>query len=246
MSKLNEEYYTNNSSINIHIDNIVSFRDFLNAILSDIKSGEYNVAMIKNLSQTVEKFYNEIGNEDEIFKPNTIVETDKTKFLPKAVLCDVSDSDSDCAESDTATVSDSDSDNPQKIQSYSIGKYFSHKPYSIYTDEPDFLDDVSPNQVVSTIAEYSKTRERTEHKVSQYDYYQSLFQNHKKEVEEDRKSEKNPIPKQINNLPPINTKQSDKLVEDFLNNNLELNNYHYLKNFSNEKINNFCLQSYIC
>ena len=31
MSTVNkEDYYTNNSSINIHIDNIISFRDFLN------------------------------------------------------------------------------------------------------------------------------------------------------------------------------------------------------------------------
>ena len=64
----NEEYYTNNSSINVHIDNIISFRDFLNTLLDEVKSGEFNTKMIKDLSRTVEKFYNEITYKDP-FQP---------------------------------------------------------------------------------------------------------------------------------------------------------------------------------
>ena len=97
MSTVNKkDYYTNNSSINIHIDNIVSFRDFLNAVLSDIKSGEYNINMIKNLSKTVEKFYNDIGDSEDIFKPDNEDFTDSNQLIPKTVeTYSASDSDSD-------------------------------------------------------------------------------------------------------------------------------------------------------
>ncbi len=263
MSTVNkEDYYTNNSSINIHIDNIISFRDFLNAVLTDIKSGEYNIQMIKNLSHTVEKFYNEIGDNDDIFKPSTIHHSEDKKFTPKIVET-YPESDSD-AESDITIVSglDSDSDSADysgKKSAYSVANFFSHKPQHVQNDDPDFLDDYySPSPPVSTphntpqnsslMTSYSKLRES---KVVQHDYYQALYEKHRQEVNENRKEPSSPLSVKFEKteedsyIPPEPAKPVDKLAEAFLNNNLELDKYHYLKNFNLDRINNFCQQSLI-
>lgn len=264
MSTVNkEDYYTNNSSINMHIDNIISFRDFLNAVLSDIKSGEYNIQMIKNLSHTVEKFYNDIGDNDDIFKPSDSSQNEPKQLTPKVVeRFQVSDSDSD-AESDITIVSglDSDSDdNPGKKSAYSIANFFSHKPHDVQNDDPEFLDDYySPKSSVTTpyntpkpssmMADYSTIREQ---KVVQHDYYQSLYEKHKQEVDENRKIQNETSGSCITfektnsgfAVPP-ESKPVDKLAEAFLNNNLELDKYHYLKNFNCDRINTFCQTSLI-
>ena len=258
MSTVNkEDYYTNNSSINMHIDNIISFRDFLNAVLSDIKSGEYNIQMIKNLSHTVENFYNEIGDNDDIFKPSSS-QSEQKQLMPKVVET-FNDSDSE-AESDITIMSVSDSDSAEysgKKSAYSIANFFSHKPQN---DDPDFLDDYyGPSSSIETpyntphqtsMSGYSKMRES---KVVQYDYYQNLYEKHKQEVDENMKISHEPSsPKSVkfektnddSELPP-QTKPVDKLAEAFLNNNLELDKYHYLKNFNENRVNTFCSMSLI-
>jgi hypothetical protein len=263
MSTVNkEDYYTNNSSINMHIDNIISFRDFLNAVLTDIKSGEYNIHMIKNLSHTVEKFYNQIGDNDDIFKPSTLTQFEEKELMPKIVET-YQESDSD-VESDITIASgpDSDSDSidyPGKKSAYNVASFFSHKPQDVQNDDPDFLDDYhSPSPSVSTphntpqnsslMTSYSKLREP---KVVQHDYYQELYEKHRQEVDENRKEHSSPLivkfekteeDSDINREP---SKPVDKLAEAFLNNNLELDKYHYLKNFNQDRINNFCQQSLI-
>lgn len=257
-----DEYYTNNSLINMHIDNIISFRDFLNAILNDIKSGEYNTQMIKNLSQTVEKFYNEIGDED-MFKSSTENQNEKRQFIPRQIeTFTYSDTDDDAdAESDITVMSGVDSDTPPR-ESYSISKFFSHNPSSIYNDDPEFLDDASPTETslpnnapqnTSVISSYSELREK---KVCQYDYYQSLYDLYKQEANEEQKKYNDD--KENSSLTPINfvktdvepvippeTKPIDKLAHAFLNNNLELDKYHYLKNINQNRVENFCVMSYI-
>jgi len=260
-SENKENYYTNNSSINMHIDNIISFRDFLNAVLTDIKSGEYNIQMIKNLSHTVEKFYNDIGENDDIFKPTSSNQNEEKKLTPKVIeTSHGSDLDSD-VESDItiATVSDSGStDYPSKKSAYNISNYFSHKPYNVQSDDPDFLDDyydsVTTQQNTknesSLMSSYSKTRE---HKVVQHDYYKSLYEKHKEEVDETRNDKTEPsyplnVKFEKTNIEPdvqSESKYADKLAEDFLNNNLELDKYHYLKNLNQERVNTFCAMSLI-
>jgi hypothetical protein len=167
MSTVNkEDYYTNNSSINIHVDNIISFRDFLNAVLSDIKSGEYNIHMIKNLSQTVEKFYNDIDDNCDIFKPNNGKATESKQLIPKTVeTYQYSDSDSDDTESIITVVSgmsEPESENagsPSK-SAYSITKFFSHKPYDVSNDDPDFLDDYYGPTTPQNTSLKSRTQEQ--------------------------------------------------------------------------------------
>ncbi len=312
-----EEYYTNNSILNMHIDNIMSFRDFLNSILSDIKNGEYNIQMIKNISHTVDKFYNEISNNTDIFKPNTNADTNEESkpLIPRAVetynYSDDEDVEADIedVESDITVVSNvnsASSDTPPKNSAYSIEKYFQHNPSDIYNNDPEFLDDIKPSTPKtsyynttsnsSVISDYSKIRDK-QHDVNSYNYYQSLYANYKHEVEEDTNSNKYPnthankypnkypnthanykheveedtnlntyANKYPNKYPnkyanytrgqygsyvkfeePVTTepKYVDKLAQDFLNNNLELDKYHYLKNFNQNNIDNFCFSSYI-
>ena len=43
-----------------------------------------------------------------------------------------------------------------------------------------------------------------------------------------------------NNPPQDVPKSKDKLANDFINNNLQLNKYHYLKSFNTDRINNYC------
>lgn len=277
-----EEYYTNNSTINMHIDNIMSFRDFLNAVLSDIKSGEYNVQMIKNLSHTVEKFYNEIGDSEDIFKSNAGKQDESRPLTPKAVetyLYSDSDDDLESIATVVSGVGSDISDTPPSRSPYTIGKYFSHNPRDVYNDEPEFLDDettttphntpqynklqCSPN-TINYSNYYSNIRNK---KVSEYDYYQSLYDNYCQES--DNKQKKNSYAlfetnsddnektephvvshvtfEKVNIEPPVppETKPVDKLAQAFLNNNLELNKYHYLKNINQNNINNFCTLSYI-
>lgn len=260
MSTVNkQDYYTNNSSINMHIDNIISFRDFLNAVLTDIKSGEYNIQMIKNLSHTVEKFYNDISENDDIFKPSASIQNEQKQLMPKVVET-FQDSDSD-AESDitilSGPASDSESDSvdyPGKKSAYSIANFFSHKPNDVQNDDPEFLDDYNaPStslatpyntpQANSLMSSYSKLRES---KVVQYDNYQSMYEKHKQEVEENKKNQNEPSrPSHVDFEYTSESKPVDKLAEAFLNNNLELDKYHYLKNFNQNRVNTFCHMSLI-
>lgn len=258
MSTVNkQDYYVNNSSINMHIDNIISFRDFLNAVLTDIKSGEYNIQMIKNLSHTVEKFYNDISENDDIFKPSASIQNEQKQLMPKVVET-FQDSDSE-AESDITILSgpmsdnESESDNadyPGKKSAYSIANFFSHKPNDVQNDDPEFLDEYnSPSTPYDTshanslMSNYSKMRES---KVVQYDNYQSMYEKHKQEVEENKKIKNEPSsPSHIDFEYTSELKPVDKLAEAFLNNNLELDKYHYLKNFNQYRVNTFCHMSLI-
>ena len=259
MSTVNkEDYYTNNSSINIHIDNIISFRDFLNAVLSDIKSGEYNIHMIKNLSQTVEKFYNDIDDNGDIFKPNNGNSTETKQLIPKTVESyQYSDSDSDDIESVITVVSgmsESDSENAgsEKKSAYNVSKFFSHKPYDVSNNDPDFLDDYYGPTTQNTSLNSSYTRPQGQN-VVQYDYYQSLYEQHKQETKESTNYSGDQLGSSSITFekthsssfgPPEQPKYVDKLALAFLNNNLELDKYHYLKNFNQNYIDNFCASSY--
>ena len=263
----NEDYNINNSSINIYIDNIVSFRDFLNAILTDIKSGEYNIHMIKNLSQTVEKFYNNISdnidnisnNSDNIDNSNNKNSTDSKQLVPKTVVTyqysDSEDTESEDAKSVISVMSSSDLENAGSIKksAYSIVKFLSHKPYDVPNDNPDFLEEHTSPTKSKNISLHSSFTRTQEPKVVEYNYYQSLFEQHKQEVNENKVlSDEPPCPSgiiykktNIDSFIPFKPKNEDKLALAFLNNNLELNKYHYLKNFNQSRVNNFCVLSYI-
>ena len=45
-----------------HIDNVIAFKKFLDAVVADIKEGEYDILIIKKISENAEVFF---GNFDE-------------------------------------------------------------------------------------------------------------------------------------------------------------------------------------
>jgi len=69
-------------------------------------------------------------------------------------------------------------------------------------------------------------------------YTESILNTHNQELGNKIENEKLPseIPKQ---------KPKDKLANEFLNNNLELDNYNYLKSFNTQRVNSYIDQCYV-
>ena len=96
----NTEYYIQDESLKYHVDNILSFKKFLENILLEIKSNNYNKNMIKLLSRHIEKSLSEISNDTTLFEYN---KNDEDDFIPSVKIVSV---DSDISEN----ISDSNSD----------------------------------------------------------------------------------------------------------------------------------------
>ena len=79
-----------------HIDNVIAFKKFLDAVVSDIKEGEYNVKIIKKISENAEEFF---GNFDEDMI-RELKEKHDNKPTPRTIMVS---SDSDEEESDDET-----------------------------------------------------------------------------------------------------------------------------------------------
>jgi hypothetical protein len=93
-------YYTNKSEINSKIDNILSFRQFLNTILSNLRVGKYNKTMIEMISNTVKKFYSKVSDKNELYDAdNSDFEDIDNNSESKLELISVSSSDT--SDSDT-------------------------------------------------------------------------------------------------------------------------------------------------
>jgi hypothetical protein len=60
---------SHNEEISNVIDNVLAFKKFLDTVVDDINSGEYNIAIIKKISENAEEFF---SNMEE-----------KPKFVPK-------------------------------------------------------------------------------------------------------------------------------------------------------------------
>jgi hypothetical protein len=68
-------------SLKEYISNVKSFKTFIDTVVEEIDSGEYNVDIIKKLSECAEEFF---SNIDE-----------KPKLTPKTFMYDISDEEDD-------------------------------------------------------------------------------------------------------------------------------------------------------
>jgi hypothetical protein len=316
----NNQYYVQDDTLNHHIDNIMSYKKFLENVLDDIKSNNYSKKMIKLLSCHIEKSLNEISNDTTLFDYD---EKEGETLTPSVRIVSVDSDTSDTDEESDATAYDSDdgfgnvSDNEDsqkkklqfyktKMELYSPGVSFV-KPntlHDMYNEEPAFLDEYSdynstytPNSKSDSISRLENetkldygiesifsdyTPSQNIHSSSEIkskshgyflrrglneslnkdpldeklDYYSSVYssltqQEQPKETLSQPTSTVNDSVKVINNetpikkaedqkQPPTFLKPKDKLANEFLNNNLELYNYHYLKSFNLDRINNYC------
>lgn len=92
-------YYTNNSKLNDKIDDILSFHQFINSILGNLKIGRYNKTMIEMLSKNIKSFYSSIQDNLEIYN----MDNNKANH-------DNEDDNLDNFSLDTETLSDCESD----------------------------------------------------------------------------------------------------------------------------------------
>jgi hypothetical protein len=363
-SESNIQYYVQDDTLNPHIDNIISYKKFLESVLDEIKSNNYNKKMIKLLSCHIEKSLDKISNDITLFDYNEKEDENEDKtFTPsvKIVSVDSDTSDSDEESDATAYASDDNfenvSDNEDskkkklhfyktKMELYSQGVSFV-KPntlHDMYNDEPEFLDEYSdynsngysattkdclalqyplseacPKYTLdskldhvsgfnskldhvsgfnskldhvsgfnSKYSDYTPSQDihsssQTKSKSHGYflrheskdnlnkdsldeklDYYSSVYSSLTQQEQEQTKETLSPPTSTVNdsvkdinnetsnnkvedqNQPPnllkvnLKLKSKDKLANEFLNNNLELYNYHYLKSFNLDRINNYC------
>ena len=206
-SEENTEYYISDESLNFHIDNILSYKKFLENILLEIKTNKYNKNMIKLLSRHIDKSLSEISNDTTLFEFDKNEEDD---FIPSVKIVSV--------DSDTSDSISDDESITKKLDFYEakMNLYESHMtPKSepntlafkkIYEDDNDFeMIHYNPNPVIESKCFTSIQEEVSDTKQSTSDF-----------------------------------KPKDKLVYDFLNDKLELDNYNYLKFFDLNRIHSYC------
>ena len=205
-SEENTEYYIQDETLNYHIDNILSYKKFIENILLEIKSNKYNKNMIKLLSRHIDKSLSEISNNTTLFEFDKNEEND---FIPSVKIVSI--------DSDTSDSISDDESITKKLEFYEakMNLYESHMtPKSepntlahkkIYEEDNDFeIIHYNPNSVIESKS-FIGIQDSPETKPSVSDF-----------------------------------KPKDKLVYDFLNNKLELDNYNYLKFFDLNRIDNYC------
>lgn len=67
-------------SLKEYISNVRSFKNFIDTVVEEIESGEYNVTIIKKISECAEEFFSNIDTMD-----------DHPKLTPKSFMYDLSD-----------------------------------------------------------------------------------------------------------------------------------------------------------
>lgn len=304
-TEVNYDYYSEDDLLNSHIDNVLMLKKYVDTLLKEIKSGEYNVGQIQKLSSLTESFFNEIHDDKN--------DNNEYKFNPRTSIVELNSDTSDSdAESDEADDSDDDSKTrEQKLQLYKTkmekylepGKGFRSQysglygdAYDIYNDEPEFLDDdnkpysqqIIKTQPSSKDGHFAVTPYNTPSQPSYLNSYKQVSfrsaenavanvrQNHvgldygtlkpyQNQITSTQSQKKEPIvpDEQFDKLETFSkqctsnsdsetksegfklssdipkSKPKDKLADEFLNNNLELNNYHYLKSFDISRVNNY-------
>ncbi len=194
----NYDYYSDDLSLNNHIDYIILYKKYLDSLLNDIKNDKINKKLIKQASKIARRFFNskQYLEESDDIKAYDSGSESEFDFKPMTKIITISDTESD-AESDIAIHDASDDDMTQtyKPSNYTKGLL------TEYNNSPEFLD-------LSTSSDYLKQSIKP---LTKIEYLQPTYVN----------------------------KINDKLADDFLNNNLQLNKYYYLKSFNNEQANLF-------
>ncbi len=75
MNPDNIEYYTSDNEMNDDIDNLLSFKNFLDTVLTTIKLGKYNKSMINKMSKHIKNFYDDVNSDDD-FTSDDDIESD--------------------------------------------------------------------------------------------------------------------------------------------------------------------------
>jgi hypothetical protein len=126
-SEENTEYYVQDDSLNYHIDNILSYKKFIENILLEIKSNKYNKNMIKLLSRHIEKSLSEISNDTSLFEYD---KNEDDNFIPSVKIVSV-DSDTSDSNSDEESIS-------KKLEFYQA-KMDLYNPHMLPKAEPNSL-----------------------------------------------------------------------------------------------------------
>ena len=318
-SESNLEYYVSDETLNPHIDNIISYKKFLESLLGEIKIDNYNKDMVKLLSRHIEKSLSEISNDTTLFDYS---KKEENKFTPSVrvvtVNSDTSDSDveSDIYDYDTddtkdtkdtndtndtndavGALSDDEASQLKKLQYYKSQMEL-YNPSGSFTksnslmvnDEPDFIDEplytinavynsYTKNNINSSnydeldyetkSSDYSHSRDihyspihvqshehflkrndkesclnkdSLEEKLDYYSRFTKQLEstNSTKQVESTNSTKQVESTSSTKQVEELKSKFKDKLANEFLNNNLELDKYHYLKSFNLDRINNYC------
>jgi hypothetical protein len=205
-SEGNTEYYLSDESLNFHIDNILSYKKFLENILLEIKSNKYNKNMIKLLSRHIDKSLSEISNDTTLFEFDKNEEDD---FVPSVKIVSV-DSDTSDSISDDELIT-------KKLEFYEakMNLYESH---------------MTPKSEPNTLAHKKIYEEDNDFEIIHYNPEPVIESKNFTSIQN------------ITDTKPYvsDFKPKDKLVYDFLNDKLELDNYNYLKFFDLNRIDNYC------
>ncbi len=213
----NIEYYSDDLTLNKHIDYIVLYKKYLDALLDDIKNGRINKKLIKQASKISRKFFNskhylELEESYDIKDYSSESETESEfDFKPMTKVITISDTESE-VESDIAIHDGSEDD---ILQSYKSSNY-TKGLLTEYNNSPEFLD---------TSSDYNNL-------IDKYTFGSNGYSSNVKQSIK-------PLTKIEYQQPTYVNKINDKLADEFLNNNLQLNKYYYLKSFNNEQANMF-------
>jgi hypothetical protein len=231
-TEVNYDYHSKDDVLNTHIDNVLMFKKYIDTILNEIKSGDYNTIQIQKLSLVAEGFFNELDDK------NTL----EYVFNPRTNIVEIN---SDTSVSDVESDFDSDVHNsvPDFLDNDEKSKKF------------DYLTRTMLSQNEESYKYKSYHPEQHSHQYKQhtshpYGYdYMNLSEPIKTTCSAEIVSNSGVLDKNDSlessdiKMPTDIPKPKDKLVDEFLNNNLELNNYHYLKSFNINRVNNYIEQS---
>jgi len=191
--------YNKMTEFNLIVSNIVSFKRLIDTVLDDVKAGEYNIKILKQLSDTAEIFFNNMDDcdENQISKPK--------EFKPRIVEVDEESS---------------DDDEPKKFPNYN----FAHK-FTLSSDDESTEDE--SDKKPKPFDEYDSkengdTMDFIDDFESQFDRLQKFMGESDQSIKKDRK---------------------DKFISKFLNNDIDIDKYHYLKG-KQQTIDVFCNSCY--
>jgi hypothetical protein len=170
-SEENTEYYVQDQSLNYHIDNILSYKKFLENILLEIKSNKYNKNMIKLLNKHIEKSLSEVSNDTTLFEYD---KNEDDNFIPSVKIVSV-DSDTSESNSDDESISKKLEFYQAKMDLYSPHMLTKTEPNTlafkkIYEEDNDFeMIHYNPNPVIES-KNFTSIQDVTDFKPSTNDF----------------------------------------------------------------------------
>ncbi len=203
--------------ISVYYDNIVSFNKYINLIIKDVESGDYDLTQLKLLSNAIETYYNDIA---ELPENQSYPEQPNKKYDPYEALSVSSNL--------SIEFSSDGEDNESTGIPAGLDEFFTQKPHKNKSKNSEATDEHSVNFIDS--GDLPSTYEQLGID-SSFEKYQKLYQDYKQ------------------SLPQTNThntenKVKDKLVDSFLNNNLNVSDYYYLQMINNTRIEQYMNTSY--